>query len=60
MAKTSAPGMVAVTVTGLLLPTAVVLPKYPGSLKVLPSAICSVHNSICADAFTKAIEEDKR
>lgn len=51
MAKKSAPGMVALIVTGLLLPRAVVLPKYPGSLNVLPSAICSVHDSPYGNDF---------
>ena len=40
------PGMVALTVTEPLLPAAVVLPKYPGSLNVLPRAICTMHDTI--------------
>ena len=38
--KKHIPGIEAVIVTGLLLPRAVVAPKYPGSLNVPPSVIC--------------------
>ena len=46
----SIPGMVALTVTGLLLPGAVLLPKYPGSLNVLPSAICMLAHTLCSSS----------
>ena len=42
------PGSVALMVTGLLLPRAVVLPKYPGSLYTPPSGNCIAHSKACS------------
>lgn len=48
MAADNVPGSVAWMVTGLLLPKAVVLPKYPGSLYTLPSGNCMANSKACS------------
>ena len=35
-------------VIGLLLPSAVLLPKYPGSLNMLPRATCTLPHTLCS------------